>query len=62
MSFIKHNIIAANSTFSLMASYISYYESKKIIVAPKEWLSEIQIKSYDKEIEDIYHNDVTNII
>tara|TARA_B100001540_G_scaffold259310_1_gene237616 strand:+ start:3648 stop:4568 length:921 start_codon:yes stop_codon:yes gene_type:complete len=69
MSFIKHNIIA-NSKFSLMASYISYYESKKIIVAPKNWLSEIQIKSYDKEIiksydkeiEEIYHNDITNII
>ena len=36
LSFIKHNIIS-NSTFSLMASYISYYDTKKTIIAkPKE--------------------------
>lgn len=34
LSMFKHNIIS-NSNFSLMASYISYYDTKKHIISPK---------------------------
>ncbi len=62
MSLIKNNIIA-NSTFSLMASYISYYEDKKIIIAPKKWLSDAQIKENNGIVSDeFYHKDITHII
>lgn len=62
MSLIKNNIIA-NSTFSLMASYISYYEDKKIIIAPKNWLSDTQKKELDGIVsEEFYHKDITHII
>ena len=44
-----------------MASYISYYESKKIIIAPKKWLSDNREKNIGK-INEIYHNDITYII
>jgi hypothetical protein len=47
MSMIKHNIIS-NSSYSLMASYISYYDTKKIIIAPKSCIN--------------YHEDITDII
>jgi len=45
LSFIKHNIVS-NSLYGIMASYISYYETKKIIVAP------IDIKTYHEDITD----------
>lgn len=45
LSFIKHNIVS-NSLYGIMASYISYYETKKIIVAPKD------IKTYHEDITD----------
>jgi len=61
LSLIKHNIIA-NSTFSLMASYISYYSSKKIIIAPKKWLSASQENIYGNNIKQIYHKDISHII
>lgn len=65
LSLFKHNIIA-NSTFSLMASYISYYDTKKIIIAPKDWFSEKQKKDFNFDklgpINEIYHKDITNII
>jgi len=62
MSLIKNNIIA-NSTFSLMASYISYYEDKKIIIAPKNWLSNTQIKEMNDIVsKEFYHKDITHII
>lgn len=54
LSFIKHNIIS-NSTYSLMASYISYYDTAKTIIAPKKWLSNINVT-------EIYHKDITYII
>ena len=60
LSFIKHNIIS-NSTFSLMASYISFYNTKKIIVAPSKWISDLQEKEFGN-INEIYHSDMTNII
>tara|TARA_B110001450_G_scaffold242940_1_gene253747 strand:+ start:6611 stop:7540 length:930 start_codon:yes stop_codon:yes gene_type:complete len=60
LSFIKHNIIS-NSTFSLMASYISYYDTKKTIIAPKKWISDLQQKEFGK-IHEIYHSDITHII
>ena len=60
LSFIKHNIIS-NSTFSLMASYISFYNTKKIIVAPSKWISDLQEKEFGN-INEIYHSDITNII
>ena len=47
MSMIKHNIIS-NSSYSLMASYISYYDTKKIIIAPKSCIN--------------YHEDISDII
>lgn len=53
MSMIKHNIIA-NSTFSLLASYISNYDNK-IIVAPKIWLD-------SNTFPEIYHNKITHVI
>ena len=65
LSLFKHNIIA-NSTFSLMASYISYYDSEKIIIAPKDWFSEKQKNEFNYNklgpITEIYHNYITNII
>jgi hypothetical protein len=60
LSFIKHNIIS-NSTFSLMASYISYYDTKKTIIAPQKWISNLQEKEFGK-IHEIYHYDITHII
>jgi len=45
LSFIKHNIVS-KSLYGIMASYISYYETKKIIVAP------IDIKTYHEDITD----------
>jgi len=60
LSMIKHNIIS-NSTFSLMASYISYYDTPKKIVAPKQWLTQKQEEKYPN-IYQIYHNDITDII
>jgi hypothetical protein len=60
LSFIKHNIIS-NSTFSLMASYISYYDTKKTIIAPQKWISDLQEKEFGK-IKEIYHSDITHII
>lgn len=54
LSFIKHNIIS-NSTYSLMASYISYYDTAKTIIAPIKWLSNINVT-------EIYHKDITYII
>ena len=60
LSMIKHNIIS-NSTFSLMASYISYYDTSKKIVAPKQWLTKKQTEKYPN-INQIYHNDITDII
>ena len=45
LSFIKHNIVS-NSLYGIMASYISYYETIKIIVAP------IDIKTYHEDITD----------
>ena len=47
LTMIKHNIIS-DSHFSLMASYISYYETKKTIIAPSSSVS--------------FHEDITNII
>ena len=47
LSMFKHNIIS-NSNFSLMASYISYYETKKTIIAPSSTIS--------------FHEDITNVI
>lgn len=65
LSLFKHNIIA-NSTFSLMASYISYYDTKKIIIAPKDWFSEKQKIDFNfaklGPISEIYHKDITNIV
>lgn len=60
LSFIKHNIIS-NSTFSLMASYISFYDTKKTIVAPSKWISDLQEKEFGN-INEIYHSDITNFI
>jgi len=60
LSFIKHNIIS-NSTFSLMASYISYYDTKKTIIEPKKWISDTQEKELGI-INEIYHSDITHII
>lgn len=47
LTMIKHNIVS-NSHFSLIASYISYYETTKIIIAPASSVS--------------FHEDITNII
>lgn len=47
LSMIKHNIIS-NSHFSLMASYISYFDDKKIIIAPTSTVS--------------FHEDITTVI
>jgi len=47
LTMIKHNIIS-NSHFSLMASYISYYETIKTIIAPTSSIS--------------FHEDITNVI
>ena len=47
LTMIKHNIVS-ESHFSLMASYISYYETKKTIIAPSSTIS--------------FHEDITNII
>lgn len=47
LTMIKHNIIS-DSHFSLMASYISYYETKKTIIAPSSTIS--------------FHEDITNVI
>lgn len=48
LSFIKHNILS-NSLYGIMASYISYYETKKIIVAPVN-------------NNNTYHEDITHYI
>tara|TARA_B110000003_G_C16654408_1_gene535752 strand:+ start:2592 stop:3404 length:813 start_codon:yes stop_codon:yes gene_type:complete len=47
LTMIKHNIVS-ESHFSLMASYISYYETKKTIIAPSSTIS--------------FHEDITNVI
>lgn len=57
MSMFQHNIIA-NSTFSLWASFISTYQSPKIIIAPKHWYGEEGPKNH----EQVYHKKITHII
>jgi len=47
LTMIKHNIIS-NSHFSLMASYISYFDDKKTIIAPTSTVS--------------FHEDITTVI
>lgn len=54
LSLFKNNIIS-NSTFSLWASYISFYETKKIIISPSIWFSHEGPKYNDYKFNDITH-------